>query len=154
MSIKECLKHRRFCVLVSRSWATPIVIVMVKVKVSIATGTNEVAVIMVWIIYHMEGSWVPKHLMVCDCMGASLWMYTKCMFLPITSSFIMILERHCIATPGEALPFLSHSLITSQWHWVVMEMLICVFIISFRSVSEGDLDRMSGSVFVQNEMLN
>ncbi len=35
-----------------------------------------------------------------------------------------------------------------------MEMLICVFIISFRSVSEGDLDRMSGSVFVQNEMLN
>lgn len=47
MSIKECLKYRRFCVLVSRSWATPIVIVMLKVKVSIATGTNEVAVIIV-----------------------------------------------------------------------------------------------------------
>lgn len=44
MSIKERL---RLCVLVSRGWATLIVIVMVKVKVSIATGTNEVAVIMV-----------------------------------------------------------------------------------------------------------
>lgn len=120
MSNKECLKHRRFCALVSRGWATLIFFVMVKVKVSIATGTIEVAVIMVWIIYHMEGLWLSSKT------PHGVWLYVHlfvCIYKIYGSALNFFLYLDTITTVtrqtlhgniwwGIAMVFLSHSLIS------------------------------------------